>query len=124
MADIKDITKDNFDTDVLKSTSLALLYFYAPWCKQCQQAEEILDAAKTEAGEQVFFGRVNTDEEEVIITQQKVRTIPAFIIYHKGQVIDTLGGVPSKLELIGMLSNAISEHGEEGAAEATPPAEA
>lgn len=110
MADIKDISKDNFDSEVLSNKGLALVYFYAPWCKQCQKTVAVLDAATHEAGEQVLIGRVNTDTEEAIVTQQKVRTIPFFKIFHQGKVIDTLSGMPSKLELIGLLSNAMSEH--------------
>ncbi|MFT5367428.1 MAG: thioredoxin 1 [Candidatus Latescibacterota bacterium] len=113
MAEFKDITKDNFDTDVLASKGLTLIYFYTAWSKQCQEADEILQTAATEVDGQMEIVRVNTDLQQEIVAQQKVRTIPLFQVLKAGKVIEVLRGVPSKLELIGMLSNVISEHGTE-----------
>lgn len=110
MAEIIEITKDNFDTDVLGSKDLVLIYFYASWCKQCLKTDDILQTAAKEVDGQVLVVRVNTDQEQAIVNQQKVSTIPYFQILKDGKVIDTLRGVPSPIELMGMLSSAISEH--------------
>jgi len=113
MAAISEVTKDNFDTDVLSSKDLVLIYFYASWCKQCSKGEEILQKAANEVDGQVSVVRVNTDIEADIVKQQKISTIPYFQILKDGKVLDALRGVPSPLELMGMLSSVISEHTEE-----------
>ncbi|MGA1199222.1 MAG: thioredoxin family protein [Candidatus Latescibacterota bacterium] len=110
MTDIKEITKENFDTDVLQSQDLVLIYFYASWCKQCAKANDVLKKATNEVEGQALVVKVDTDQEAAIVSQQKVTTIPFFQILKDGKVIDSLRGVPSPLELMGMLSSAISEH--------------
>lgn len=110
MAEIAEITKENFDTEVLSSETLTLVYYYAPWCKPCQETDEIIQTAADEVDGQIAVVKANTDIEEEIVLQQKVRTLPTLQLLKKGQVLETLRGVPSKLELMGMLSNAIAEH--------------
>ena len=117
MAQITDISKDNFDTDVLGADNLILVYYHAAWCKPCKKAEEIVQAGADEVDGKMRFVRVNTDQEPEIVTQQKVFTIPHFQIFYKGKVIESLNGVPSKLELFGMLTNAVSEYAQEEAPE-------
>jgi len=115
MAEITEITKDNFDTEVLNAEGITLLYFYAPWCKPCQETDEIIQTAADEVDGQIAVVKANTDNEAEIVHQQKVRTLPTLQLLKKGQILETLQGVPSKLELMGMLSNAISEHQPEAA---------
>lgn len=110
MAEIKDISKDTFDSEVLSSDTLMLVYYYARWCKPCSETDALVEGAANEVDGQMGVVRVNTDEEAEIVAQQKIKTIPYFQILKDGKVLDSFRGVPSKLELMGSLSNAISEH--------------
>jgi len=40
MSDIKEITKDNFDSAVMSAKGMQMVYYYATWCKPCQEMEE------------------------------------------------------------------------------------
>jgi len=120
MADIQEITKDNFDSDVLSATGMQMVYYYAPWCKPCQEMEEIVDITADEVSEKMDIVKVNTDQEHEIVQQQKIRVLPTYQIFNAGKLIDTLRGPLSKLELLGELSHLISQEEPEDKAESSP----
>lgn len=123
MAEIQDVTVDNFDTQVLQAEGLVLIYYYAPWCKPCQEMEETVQAVAEDVAEKMRMVQVNTDREEGIINQQKIRTIPSFQIMSDGKPVALVRGSLSKLELLGKLSEHISaaeEESQEEAREETP----
>ena len=123
MAEIADVTVDNFDSEVLGGSGLLLVYFYAAWCKPCQETEGAVQAAADEVNGKMRIVQVNTDKEEEIVTQQDIRTVPTFRAFKDGEPVATFRGPHSKLDLLGQLSNIISGGEEEEAEEATEEAE-
>tara|TARA_Y100000294_G_C8373166_1_gene263594 strand:+ start:119 stop:532 length:414 start_codon:yes stop_codon:yes gene_type:complete len=117
MAEIQDITKDNFDSAVLASKGLLMVYYHAPWCKPCGEMKETLDTVADEVAEKMGVVQVNTDQEEEIITQQKIRSIPTFQVFKDGNPIERFQGTLSKLELLGQLSNIITDGSDEADSE-------
>ena len=118
MAEIKDISKDNFDSAVLASEGLLMVYYHAPWCKPCEKMGKTLDAIADEVAEKIGVVQVNTDREEEIITQQKILSIPTFQVFKDGNPIERFRGSLSKLELLGQLSNIITQESNETDSEA------
>jgi len=118
MAEIKEITKDNFDTDVLENQNLQLVYYYALWCKPCLEMEEALNQVADELSEKMTVLRVNTDTENEIVQQQKIRVIPTFQVFKEGKAVDTFRGGFTRFELLAQLRNLIlAEESEEGEGE-------
>ena len=111
MADIKDITKDSFDKAVLQDQNLLMVYYYAAWCKQCQEMEEVLEAIAVEVKDKMGVVRVNTDTEGEVVQQQKIPTIPFYQVFQAGKSIESFRGKRSKLEMLGQLSQIITESG-------------
>ena len=117
MAEIKEITKENFDTDVLENKDMQLVYYYAPWCKPCQEMEEIVDQTADDLSEKMEVVKVNTDLEAEIVTQQKIRVVPSYQVFNAGAAVETIRGPFTKLELLAQLSNFIMEEESEAPAE-------
>lgn len=109
MAEIKEITKDNFDTDVLSRDDLQVVYYYTTWCKPCQDLEEVIDQTADELSEKMSVVKVNTDQESEIVAQQKIRVVPCFQVFNGGEAVETLRGAFTKPELLAQLSNFIME---------------
>ena len=100
MADILEVTLDNFDSEVLLAKVPVVIYFYAPWCKPCREMEKIVQEVADEVGDRIRVLQVNTDREGAIVARQKIRTIPAFQVVKDGAAIDLLRGTYSKSELL------------------------
>ena len=60
---VKTITKDNFDSEVLKESKTVLLDFWASWCGPCRMVSPIIDEIATERGD-LKVGKVNVDDHE------------------------------------------------------------
>ena len=59
---IVNITKDNFEQEVLKSNKPVLLDFWAGWCGPCRMISPIIDEIASEVTD-AKIGKVNIDEQ-------------------------------------------------------------
>jgi len=98
------LTDQNFDQEVLKSNVPVLVDFWAPWCGPCQMMGPIVEEIGKEISDtKVKIGKLNVDENQVIAGKYQVMSIPTFLLFKGGEVIDQMiGGVP-KEKLKGMV---------------------
>ena len=55
----KNVTDENFETEVLKGDKLTLVDFWAEWCGPCKQLAPILEEISNEMGDKVNFTKHN-----------------------------------------------------------------
>lgn len=90
------ITKENFEAEVLNSDKPVIIDFWAVWCGPCKMVAPTFEALSAELPD-VKFGKVNVDEQPELAQQFKVMTIPTFILLKNGQVVDqAVGALPKE----------------------------
>lgn len=84
-------TKAEFD-EALASKDVVLVDFFADWCGPCRIiAPKIQNMA--EEFPAVGFFKVNVDEaEEELTANYEVQALPTFMIFSKGQKVETVVG--------------------------------
>ncbi len=97
------ITKDNFETEVVKSDKVVLIDFWASWCGPCKMVGPIIDEVANETVGRAKVGKVNVDEEPELAEAFKVMSIPTLVVLKDGVVVKTAVGVKSKQEILSML---------------------
>lgn len=95
----KQITDASFDAEVLKAKQPVLVDFWAPWCGPCRTVEPIVDELANELEGKAIVCKVNVDEDNRYAGQYGVMSIPTFLIFKGGEVVDQLTGVTNKEEL-------------------------
>lgn len=98
-ANIAALTRDNFKSEVLESSTPVLVDFWAEWCGPCKMIAPILDELADEYQGRVKIGKVNIDEQQELATEYGVRAIPTLLLFDKGQVADQIVGLRSKRDL-------------------------
>lgn len=98
-------TTANFEEEVLKSELPVLVDFYADWCGPCKMMGPIVKEMADAFDGKMKIGKLNIDEEMDIAQKYRVMSIPTFIIFKNGQVVETtVGGMPK-----GELENKIKQ---------------
>lgn len=104
---IQSVTKDNFDNEILKAQIPVVVDFYADWCGPCKMMSPLMEKLSSEYEGKVKFCKVNVDDEEELAIQNKVQSIPLFVLYKDGQVIDKAVGARAEDEMRELISKAL-----------------
>ncbi|MFH1632021.1 MAG: thioredoxin [bacterium] len=99
------LTSDNFDAAVLQAESIVLVDFWAPWCGPCKAMAPIVDELAGEMSD-VAIAKVNVDDSPQLAQQFNILSIPTFLIFKSGQVVEQFSGSMSKE----MLKEKIEKH--------------
>ena len=104
---IQSVTKDNFDNEILKAQIPVVVDFYADWCGPCKMMSPLMEKLSSEYEGKVKFCKVNVDDEEELAIQNEVQSIPLFVLYKDGQVIDKAVGARAEDETREFISKAL-----------------
>jgi thioredoxin 1 len=96
MADIIDVTDQSFEAEVLKSTTPAVIDFWAEWCAPCRAIAPIVKELAEQYGEKVKIVKMNIDENPSTPAKYQVRAIPTVLAFRDGEVVEMLQGARPK----------------------------
>ncbi len=95
---IVDVTKENFEEEVIKSDVLVLVDFNANWCGPCRMVRPILDEIASESDDYKIVS-VNVDKEEELAAKYNVSSIPCMVIIKDGKEVNRSIGFRPKDEI-------------------------
>ena len=91
-----EITAQNFEEEVLKSSKPVLLDFWAVWCGPCMMLSPVVEEVAEEHPE-IKVGKVNTDEQPALAQKFGITAIPALFVVQDGQVVNkAVGAMPKE----------------------------
>jgi thioredoxin 1 len=96
MPDEIQLTDANFDQEVLKSATPALVDFWAPWCGPCRMLSPVIEELAKEYAGKVKVCKLNTDECPNSASTYKISAIPTVLLFKGGKMVQELVGLQSK----------------------------
>ncbi|QFQ32740.1 thioredoxin TrxA [Buchnera aphidicola (Aphis fabae)] len=99
MNNIIELTDQNFEEKVLKTTGFILVDFWAEWCNPCKMLAPILEDIANEYLNKIQIGKLNIEKNPKTAPMYSIRGIPALLLFHNSQVLATKIGAISKLQL-------------------------
>jgi len=94
----KELTEENFQK-AIGSDQPILVDFWAPWCGPCQMMGPVVDEIAEEAKD-FSVGKLNIDDNPEVASKFNVMSIPTFLIFKKGKVVEQLVGTMPKEVII------------------------
>ena len=87
---VLELTSENFNQEILKN-QLLLIDFWAEWCGPCKSMHPIF-TRMAKKYKQVRFARVNVDDAQDIAVKYGVQSIPTFIMFKNGEIVNRMVG--------------------------------
>lgn len=96
------ITKNNFNNEVLNSDKPVLLDFWASWCGPCRMVSPIIDEIANERAD-IKVGKINVDEQPELAAKFSVMSIPTLVVIKDGKIVNQAMGARPKAQILDMI---------------------
>jgi thioredoxin 1 len=104
-AGVVKLTTSTFD-DFLKSDVPVLIDFWADWCMPCRMMAPVMEELATAYSGKALLGKVNVDENPQIASKYGIMSIPHFLLFKNGTLVEKLIGAVGR----GPLEDALKKH--------------
>lgn len=96
------ITKENYEQEVIKSEKTVLIDFWASWCMPCRMVSPVIDEI---AGERVDVKvcKINVDEQPELAAKFGIMSIPTLVVMKNGEITNKALGARPKQQILDLL---------------------
>ena len=105
MGEIKAVTDESFEADVLKNPKPVIVEYWAEWCGPCRMVAPVLAEIAAEHTDQIDVVKLNIDENPAVSQRYEIMAIPTMSVFKGGQVVKQIVGAKPKSALLRELAD-------------------
>ena len=95
---VVEFTDENFESEVLKSSTPVLVDFWAEWCMPCRMLAPTIEKIAKDYVGKVKVGKLDTDANRDVAAKYSISAIPTVILFKDGQVSQKFVGLRKEQE--------------------------
>ncbi|MCZ2808743.1 MAG: thioredoxin [Candidatus Bathyarchaeota archaeon] len=102
---VVELNSSSFD-NFLKTDLPVVVDLWADWCMPCRIMAPVMEELAKDYAGKALFGKVNVDQDSEIANRYKIMSIPHFLIFKNGTLVEKIVGAVGR----GPLENALKKH--------------
>ena len=99
---VMNITKNNFQEEVINSEKPVLLDFWAEWCGPCRMMSPVVDEIAEERSD-IKVGKINVDAQQELAAKFGIMSIPTLVVMKDGKIVNQSVVAGPKSRILAML---------------------
>jgi thioredoxin 1 len=100
MEELKYVTEESFEVDVLKADLPVLVDFTASWCGPCKMLAPVIEELADDWQGKAYIYKMDVDSNPVTPQKYSVMGVPSLILFKDGEIAARITGFRPKKQLI------------------------
>ena len=94
------VNTDEFQSEVLESSTPVLVDFWAEWCGPCKMIAPIVDEIASEYEGKLRVAKVDADANQDVLMNYGIMSIPTLILFKEGEAVERITGFKPKGKIV------------------------
>jgi len=104
---VKEVSDETFEKEVLNSDIPVLVDFWAPWCGPCKAIGPVVEELSKDYEGKIKFLKCNVDDNPSTPSNFGIRAIPTLILFKDGKNVEQVVGMVQKAKLEDTLKSVL-----------------
>ncbi|MEW5869735.1 MAG: thioredoxin [Chloroflexota bacterium] len=96
MAEIRKVSEDTFQSDVLEAGTPVLVDFTAVWCGPCKMLDPVMHQLAESWKDKIKVYKLDVDDYPQLAAQYQVMGVPTLMLFKGGQPVERVTGYQPK----------------------------
>jgi thioredoxin 1 len=105
---VKEVSDNNFESDVLRSDKPVLVDFWAQWCAPCRMLAPTVEAVAEKYQGAAAVVKLNVDDNPAVSQRYGIKGIPTLILFKNGKEEERVVGATSKEAISRMIDKYVA----------------
>lgn len=84
---------DQTAKEAIESGKTVVIDFWATWCGPCMKLGPVVEELAEKYGDKAIIGKLNIDENDEIVAENRIRSIPTVLFFKGGEAVDRSVGL-------------------------------